>query len=132
LANGKSAAEAAFREGWAELRNGRQLEALAAFERAMALQPQSPFAEDAAFWRAVTLERSGQRAGAELALDDFVTRHRASARVGEASAMLGWMLLERGHLEQARTRFLAARDDRAQRIAASARAGLAELSRHKH
>jgi hypothetical protein len=112
-----------FDRGWNQLRAGQLGAAATTFAEATAAYPRDPLAEDASFWRAVALAR-GKRAGAVDALGGFLDRYPRSARKGEASAMLGWILLERGDVDGAERRFRAAADDPVQTVRTSARRGL--------
>ena len=120
-------AEAAFEAGWRALREGDHDAAAEAFTRAGA-NVREPVAADARFWAGVALARAGHRERATLALRGFVTRFPASPRLGEASAMLGWLLLESGDLDEAELRFHAATDDAASAVRDSAHKGLATIS----
>ncbi len=126
-----SEAERTFSEGFAALREGKPMEAAVAFERSLRADSQASIAEDAAFWHAVALMRAGRTSGAAQAFAMFLNQHRASPRNGQASALLGSLLLEDGDLEGARLHFRAAEMDPAAEIAARARAGLAEIERRK-
>lgn len=77
----------AFQEGWAALRDGKNAEAIAAFDRAV-----DPIvAEDALYWGAIASERIEDTAGAkqryELLLEQFPTSPRAR-KVKKALARL--------------------------------------------
>jgi hypothetical protein len=72
-----------FRRGWAALRDGRDDEALAAFDRADA----PAIASDAAFWAAVAAERAGHD-DARARFERFVARFPDSEHVGAARAHL--------------------------------------------
>ncbi|MBI5487480.1 MAG: FecR domain-containing protein [Deltaproteobacteria bacterium] len=117
-------AEAAFDEGWRALRDGDPAGAAEAFGRAAAAGTGAPLAEDAAFWRAVALGRAGRDAEAAGALAIFLDRYPSSPRVGEASAMYGWILLELGELDAAEARFRAAAGDRVPAVRGGAQRGL--------
>lgn len=106
--------------------------AAAAFARAVALDPEGALAEDAAFWHAVALSRLGRDGEAEIALRSFLGDFAKSTRAGEASAMLGWLLVAKGELEEARERFTAAISDPSQGVQKSAREGLQALAARKH
>jgi len=116
-------AQQAFDDGWAALRRGDFDRAAAAFEPA-ARGGAGAIAEDAAFWRAVALARAGRVAAAAQALDTFLISFPASAHAAEASAMLGWLLVQGGDLAAAERRFRAALAATSPRVRASARAGL--------
>jgi hypothetical protein len=64
---------------------------------------------DAAFWTAVALARGGRSADAIAAFRNMLGGYPNSPRAGEASAMLGWLLVDAHQLDEAAKRF--ARDD---------------------
>lgn len=121
--------EGAFVSGWEAMRRGELETAAVEFSRAVALAPQGPLAGDATFWHAVTIARVGRSAEAVVALRGFLATYPTSARVGEASAMLGWMLVDAHELEEARRRFQAAVDDPQPSVQASGRQGLELLDK---
>ena len=118
------AGEAAFAEGWAALREGDFGRAALSFAGAQDAAAGSQLAEDAGFWRAVALKRGGRSAAARAALASFLEVHARSDRAGEASVMLGWLLLEAGEPAAAAARFRAALDDRVEQVRRGATAGL--------
>ena len=124
-------AERAYEQAWRALRGGDPADAAAEFERAVAADRDGALAEDATFWGAVALGRAGRSAGATRALTRFLARYPASPRAEEASAMLGWLLLDDGDLEAAEARFAVAVNARAQPVRDSARAGLREISHRR-
>jgi TolA-binding protein len=81
-------------------------------------------AEDALYWQAVALARAGRSRQAIRAFEGFLGTYADSAHGGEASVMLGWLLLERGDREGAGRRFQAALDDRSPAVRRSAAEGL--------
>jgi TolA-binding protein len=91
---------------------------------AAAAAKDQPLGEDALFWMAVCQARIPHPAAARSSLAAFIARFPSSPRVGEASAMLGWILLDAGDLEGATRRFWAAAQDRVDEVRQSARAGL--------
>jgi TolA-binding protein len=118
---------ASFEKGWQLLRAGQPKAAAAAFHDVDRQTRGTGIAEDALFWESVALARGDQRPAARSALASFIARYPRSARVGEASTMLGWMLLEGGELAAAREAFSRATNDRVDRVRASAESGLARL-----
>jgi TolA-binding protein len=118
---------ASFERGWRLLRTGEARQAAEAFDEVAAQSDGNAIVEDALFWRAVALARANLPGGARSALAGFISRFPSSVRVGEASAMLGWMLVESGDVEGARRAFERARHDRVDRVRASAEAGLARV-----
>lgn len=116
--------EVFFDEGWAALAKGEPSRAATAFEHAAQAAPDDPLAEDAQFWRGAALARAVRPKPAISALKSFLARYPSSARAGEASAMLGWLLLDAGDLDGADARFRAAAGDPADSVRASSRKGL--------
>jgi hypothetical protein len=119
---------ASFERGWRLLRSGDPVQAAEAFRNVAKESGGDAIAEDAMFWEAVSLARAGRAPEARASLAGFVARFPGSARVGEASAMLGWMLLESSDAAGARHAFDRAANDRVDRVRASAQAGLSRLS----
>lgn len=113
----------AFARGWSALGSGDFSTAAAAFGRAAAGKD-NPLTEDALFWRGAALDRAGRFVAAGQALSDFLARYPDSERKGEASVILGWLLVRAGEPGEARERFVRALDDPAERVRGSARAGL--------
>jgi FecR protein/Tetratricopeptide repeat len=124
-----SLAEADFGDGWRALRAERFADAAAAFERAAAAAGDQPLAEDASFWRAVCQGRMGDPTAASASLTAFIDRFPRSPRVGEASAMLGWVLIDQNDLDGAARLFTVAASDRVSNVRQSARSGLAKIER---
>jgi len=58
------------------------------------LAPDSALVEDASFWRAVALARGKRIADALSAFREFLDGYARSARAGEASAALDWLLVD--------------------------------------
>jgi len=116
-----------FERGWSLLRAGDPLDAAAVFAEVDALANGEPLAEDAAFWRSVALQRGGRKVEARAAFADFLRRFPTSARCGEASAFLGWLLLDAGDRDGARRAFERALQDRVDRVRTSASRGLEQL-----
>jgi TolA-binding protein len=125
-------AETAFDEAFAALREERYAAAADAFQRAALAGAGQPIEEDAAFFRAVAWARAGRKGDAARDLRDFLGRHSRSVRAGEASAMLGWLLIDdSGALDEAERRFRAAERDRKTEVAESARAGLFAVAQRR-
>jgi hypothetical protein len=122
-----SAGESAFADGWAALRKQDFDRAAACFARARDAAAATPLAEDASFWHAVALKRGGNREAARSALESFLRNHATSDRAGEASVMLGWLLLEAGETSDAARRFQVALDDQIEPVRRGATAGLAAV-----
>jgi TolA-binding protein len=125
-------AERAFAQGWRALRSGGYAEAAGAFGRAANAGPTAALAEDARYWRAVALARAGHAGEARGAMTAFLELHRESARAGEISAMLGWLLLDVHDDKGAARRFTAAANDPVPAVRSSARAGLSAVARRAH
>jgi hypothetical protein len=121
--------EAAFVVGWEAMRDNDFHTAIAAFAKVVALDPVGDLAEDAAFWRGVSLARLRRSAEAIAALRDFTEQYPSRTRAGEASAMLGWLLLDAKELAEARRRFDAAAADPSPLVQKRAREGLEALAR---
>jgi TolA-binding protein len=119
--------EVAFVAGWDAMRRGDFSTAARAFARVYALTSEGPLAEDGAYWHAVAVARAGRSAEAIGAFRGFLAEFPRSNHVGAAAAMLGWMLVDTGDLEEARTRFRAAAADPSAAVQASARDGLQAL-----
>lgn len=119
---------ASFERGWRLLRSGEPGPAAEAFREVDAYAKGDAIAEDALFWQSVALARANQTADARRSLAEFIRRFPSSARLGEASAMLGWMLVEAGETEGARRAFERAVHDRVDRVRASAQSGLERIA----
>ncbi len=116
----------AYDEAWAAMRAGNFTRASTTFARAGILDPDGPLAEDASYWYPVALARA-KRSEAMDAFREFLDHYPRSAHAHEASAMLGWLLVDAKQHAEAERRFRAAIDDPSPAVAASARAGLAAL-----
>jgi TolA-binding protein len=124
-------AESAFARGWAALGAGNFAVAAEAFGDAGGPRGENTLSEDACFWRAVAFDRAGRFGEAQRAFTEFLARYPRSDRAGEASVMLGWLLLRAGSGAAAAARFASALDDPGERVRGSAQAGLAAaVSRH--
>ncbi len=119
--------EHAFEQGWAALRKGQYQKAARLLEDAVDAEGGSALAEDASFWRAVAYARAGMNDRATKALVEYLEQYPASARVGEASAMLGWQQFNAGDLDGAELHFQAAKHDKVARVRQSAQKGLAAI-----
>jgi hypothetical protein len=126
-ASATAAQRTSFERAWSLLRTGDAAGAATAFQEVETLSEGDAIAEDAMFWRSVALARANRKADARLALMRFVSRFPSSARIGEASAMLGWMLLDAGDVTGARAAFERAANDPVDRVRTSARQGLERL-----
>lgn len=121
--------ERSYDQAWEALRASDFNRAAGGFARVVLLAPDGPLVEDASFWRAVALAR-GQRADeARSAFRDFLDSFGVSPHAGEASAMLGWLLIDARSYDEAAQRFTAAVRDANPAVRHSARAGLDALAR---
>ncbi|MCX5744835.1 MAG: tetratricopeptide repeat protein [Proteobacteria bacterium] len=122
-----TAQEVAFDQGWDALRRGDYGPAAAAFGRAIALAPDGALSEDATFWHAVSLARLQRTTDAIAALRAFLDAFPTSTRADEASAMLGWLLVDTHEYFEARRRFEVAKNGLSPAVRESAVKGLAAL-----
>jgi hypothetical protein len=123
--------EAEFRAGVAALRSGDATSATKSFASACAAANGAALDEDACFWVGAAAKRAGDVATARDALTRFLSRFPASARAGEASALLGWILYDAGQLDAAKGRFDFAERDRVQKVKESAQRGLEAIRRKR-
>ncbi len=126
-----SESERHFRAGWTALRSGDAAAAVLAFELGQRSPGATALKEDLDFWRAVALARAGRVGDARASLDEFLDRHAASPRAGEAAAMVGWLLLDAGDLDGAAARFTLAAGDHADQARRSGREGLQAVARRR-
>lgn len=129
VAHARAPDELAYDDAWAALRGGEFEHAAASFTRVALLAPDGSLVEDARFWRAVALARAHRSAEAVAAFRDFLAAHARSPRAGQASAMLGWLLIDARAFDEAARRFGAASGDPDPAVQRSARAGLDALAR---
>jgi hypothetical protein len=122
--------EVAYNDAWDAMRAADFHAAAVGFARVHALSPAGALADDAAFWQSVALARGGRPAESIVAFRGMIDDYPASPRVGEASAMLGWLLVDAHQLDEAARRFEAAANDPVDTVRASARKGLDALHRH--
>jgi TolA-binding protein len=127
----RSPAEVSYDDAWTALRTGDFTHAASGFARVVLLAPDSPLVEDASYWRAVALARAKRSAEAISAFHDFLDGHARSARAGEASAMLGWLLIDARAYDEAARQFAAATGDASAAVRSSAQAGLDALATRK-
>ncbi|HSR96825.1 MAG TPA: tetratricopeptide repeat protein [Kofleriaceae bacterium] len=123
--------ERAYDQAWTALRTNDFSGASGGFARVVLLAPDGPLVEDASFWRAVALARGQRGAEARSAFRDFVDSFGRSPHAGEASAMLGWLLIEARSYDEATQRFTAAAGDANPAVRRSARAGLDAVARRE-
>lgn len=127
----RNSEELSYDQAWEALRANNFTRAASGFSRVVLLAPDSALVEDASFWRAVALARGKRSAEALAAFRDFLDAYPRSARAGEASAMLGWILIDARAYDEAERRFRAAAEDGNPAVRTSATAGLAALARRK-
>jgi len=127
----RGADELSYDQAWDAMRANDFARAARGFSRVVLLAPDGPLVEDASFWHAVALARGKRGAEALSAFRDFLDSHAGSVRAGEASAMLGWILVDARDYDEAARRFTAAIDDAHPAVRDSAHAGLAALARRK-
>jgi TolA-binding protein len=125
-----TADQLAYNDAWTALRGAQFAVAAAAFTKALVAAPEGALADDARFWRAVALARGHAAGSAMTAFRELVDEHPGSTHAGEASAMLGWLLVDAKRLDEARERFAAATNDPSPKVRASAQAGIDALGRH--
>jgi hypothetical protein len=123
--------ERAYDQAWGALRANDFARAASGFARVLLLTPDSPLVEDASFWRAVALARGQRTVEAVSAFRDFVDGFPTSARAGEASAMLGWLLIDERAYDEAARRFRLAARDASPAVRKSAQSGLDALARRR-
>ncbi len=111
------------------MRAGDFAKAAARFASVVGAAPRGPLADEGAFWRAVATARGGHAAPAIDLFHEMIDHYPASPRRGEASTMLGWLLLDAGRPDEARAQFRAADRDPSDRVRASARRGLEAIDR---
>lgn len=115
--------EVAFQEGVSLLRAGDAAGAASAF----AIVPASDaLAEDARFFGAIALARSGGASGAK-ALQSFLDTFPASPHRGEAAVALGWLLVASGDPAGAERAFRVGLGSSDERVRASGEEGLRRL-----
>ncbi|MFN0249465.1 MAG: tetratricopeptide repeat protein [Kofleriaceae bacterium] len=129
--DGPNPGELEFRAGMAALRSGDAAAAATSFAAACSAARGEALAEDACFWVGAAANRAGEPSVAREALTRFVQKFASSARVGEASALLGWLLYDAGELDAAEAHFQRAASDRVPRVKASADKGLEAIKRRR-
>jgi TolA-binding protein len=123
--------EADFRAGISSLRAGDATTAVTFFASACKAAEKDALGEDACFWLGAAAKRAGQTSTAREALTRFLKTFPSSARAGEASALLGWMLYDAGELDAAQQRFDLAARDRVPKVKESAERGLEAIKRKR-
>ena len=125
------AGELDFRAGVAALRSGDAAAATRSFMAACSAALHDALGEDACFWVGAAANRAGQSDVARDALKQFLTQFPSSARAGEASALLGWLLYNAGELDAAEACFRQAAADRVPKVRESAERGLEAVKRKR-
>ena len=123
--------QVAYNDAWTALRASQFDLAAADFAKTLATAPTGSLADDARFWHAVALARGHAAGPAIAAFRELVDQHPGSIHAGEASAMLGWLLVDAKRLDEARERFTAAINDPSSKVRASAQAGIDALDAPK-
>jgi TolA-binding protein len=113
-----------FGHAWSLLRQGDAKGAAAEFADVERLARGRDIEEDALYWRAVAVGRTGDSATARQLFGEFLDRFPASSRAGEAALASGWMLLEAGEPRAARRAFERAARDPSPRVQVNAQEGL--------
>ncbi len=113
-----------FGHAWSLLRSGDAKAAAEEFAEVERLAHGRDIEEDALYWRAVAVERTGDSAGARTLFAAFLDRFPSSSRAGEAAAALGGLLLDAGDRQGARLAFERAARDPSPQVRASAQDGL--------
>ncbi len=116
--------EAQYDDAWDALRAHDYKKAADGFERVLRDAPSAPLADEAAFWRATALARGDDSQAALSAFRQMLDAYPRSPRRGEASTILGWLLIAAHAPNEAADRFRAAIDDAHADVRASAREGL--------
>jgi Tetratricopeptide repeat/FecR protein len=114
---------------WDAMRSGDFPKAATKFMQVAEVAPRGPLADEGAFWRGVALARAGERTEAIAAFRLMLAGYPGSPRNGEASAMVGWLLIDEDPAGAARL-FRAAISDSRPSVRDSARQGL-NLLNHK-
>jgi hypothetical protein len=121
--------EILYDDAWDALRARKFKDAATGFGRVLAASSSGPLADEAAFWRATALARDGDSTGAIVAFRAYLATYRDSPRRGEASAILGWLLVDTYQNDEASAFFRAAAADPHETVRQSALEGLAAIAR---
>jgi TolA-binding protein len=124
-----TAQEQLYDDAWDALRARRFDDAAQGFARVVGASRGGALAGEASFWRATSLARGGHPQEAVSAFRGFVTGYPRSPRSGEASTILGWLLVDQQRADEAAPLFRGAIDDPDPNVRKSARDGLAALER---
>ena len=121
-----------FERGWFFLRSGYPSRAVDAFREALHTRPDDGLQEDTVFWLGVAEVRAGQSLNARNTLSMFISRFPNAARSGEASAMLGWLLIDCRDFKGAKNAFQGALNDPVDSVRSSAEKGLQHIVAERH
>lgn len=124
----EAAHEKTFRDAWAAFARGDMSQAAELFAEAEAKGANTSLAEDAAYGRALALERAGKTQEAIAEMERFLARHPNGTRADEVSVSLAWLLLDAGRAEDAKQHFERAAKSAVPRIQVSAERGLESLN----
>jgi TolA-binding protein len=127
--DGGRTAKATFEKAWSRLRQGDPEGAARLFAEVEEVSRDRGIAEDALYWRAVAIARTGDTGEAARLFLDFSRRFPNASRGGQAATALGWILLERGDRDAAVGAFRRAMDDPSPNVRASATDGYRRASR---
>ncbi|HEY4186014.1 MAG TPA: FecR domain-containing protein [Polyangia bacterium] len=116
--------ETEFDDAWDAMRAGNFRDAAEGFGDVVTRSPAGALADEGAFWRAVALGRAGSVVAAMAAFREAINRYPSSPRRGEAAAILGWLLVDAHHRDEAEQFFRLAEQDPSAAVQASARRGL--------
>jgi FecR protein/Tetratricopeptide repeat len=118
--------EGLYDDAWDAMRSGDFRKAATRFLHVMEVAPHGPLADEGAFWQGVALARGGVRDEAIAAFRRMLETYPSSPRKGEASAMVGWLLVDEDPAEASRL-FRGAVNDPRPTVRESARQGLSLL-----
>ena len=118
--------ERTYDDAWDAMRAGDFQKAATSFLHVTEVAPQGPLADEGAFWQGVALARAGERHEATAAFRRMLDAYPSSSRKGEASAMVGWLLVDDDPVEAGRL-FRSAINDPQPTVRESARQGLSLL-----
>jgi TolA-binding protein len=118
---------APFEQAWQLLRAGDSAGAADAFREVVRTSDGS-VREQGTFWLGVAQARAGRSREARATLEAFIEGFPTSSRRGEASAVLGWLLVDAHELVSARRASERAASDPVDRVRASAANGLARVA----
>jgi hypothetical protein len=118
--------ESVYDDAWDAMRSGDFQKAATSFMHVTEVAPRGPLADEGAFWQGVALARAGEPHEAIAAFRRMLDAYPSSPRKGEASAMVGWLLVDEDPAEAGRL-FRGAINDPRPTVRESARQGLSLL-----